>query len=119
MTWRVISYIVFLVSENMPCVSLSSWVEDKDKNGDRIGDWAHQVTPGHFQCKLCVPSKTLSFKKGKGDLLKHAESEKHKACRTANKAKSQQTLGEMLATREDNRSRSSLEFRHCSESLDS
>ena len=64
----------------MVATYLSQYLEEKDSHGIRIGEWAEQAEPGFFKCKFCFPQtqKTLSFKKGKIELLRHASSERHR-----------------------------------------
>ena len=65
----------------MVALDLNRYVDDKDKNGSRIGDWAASAGNGLFVCKVCDPSRKLSFKSGgKFDLFKHSESVKHIKC---------------------------------------
>ena len=61
----------------MGATDLSRYEHEKDKNGEKVGNWAIQVDKGFFACKVCDPSKKLNFKSGKKDLLKHSETEKH------------------------------------------
>lgn len=74
---------LFIFRVVMVCTNLSRFVNDKDDNDDRIGDWCEQVGKGLFMCKWCEPKKELSFKPGKVELLKHARREKHKESRPA------------------------------------
>ena len=62
----------------MPNVHLQTLVGEKDKHGVQVGEWAKQESPGHFSCKVCLPSKVLSFEKGKKDLTQHSETAKHR-----------------------------------------
>jgi len=62
----------------MPNIYLSTVAEEKDKFNVKIKDWAVQDGPGLYKCKVCPLAKTNSFKKGKADLFKHSESEKHR-----------------------------------------
>ena len=62
----------------MVAADLSRYLDEKDKNGSRVGDWASSPSSGIFVCKFCTPQKPLSFKAGgKYDLFKHSESAKH------------------------------------------
>ena len=62
----------------MPNIYLSTIAEEKDKFNVKIKEWAVQEGPGLYKCKVCPMAKTNSFQKGKGDLFKHSESEKHR-----------------------------------------
>ena len=53
----------------------------KDKYEEEVGSWAVQVGLGVARCKVCLC--TILFNKGRGALLKHSESEKHRRNRTA------------------------------------
>ena len=59
-------------------INLSKYLDVKDKFNVSVSEWAEEASPGHFRCKVCVPSKVLSFAKGKKDLTQHSESEKHR-----------------------------------------
>ena len=61
----------------MAAKQLSSYDDKKDKNGVKVSSWAEQVMPGIALCKTCVPNRRISFKKGKGDLFNHSESDVH------------------------------------------
>ena len=61
----------------MVATQLSSYADKKDKNGVIVSSWAVQLMPGVAMCKSCVPNRKISFKKGKGDLFSHSESEIH------------------------------------------
>ena len=52
----------------MGATDLSRYEHEKDKNGEKVGNWAIQVDKGFFACKVCDPSKKLNFKSGKKDL---------------------------------------------------
>ena len=64
--------------------NLSTLVDHCDKFGVKIGSWAVETSQGYFKCQICTPSKILSFKKGKKDLLQHSESERHRKLATSN-----------------------------------
>ena len=70
--------------------NLSTLVDHCDKFGVKIGSWAVETSPGYFKCQICTPSKILSFKKGKKDLLQHSESERHQKLATSNNNNSKQ-----------------------------
>jgi hypothetical protein len=57
--------------------NLGIYLQAKDKNCVRIGDWATQVQPGVASCKTCVPHSTINFGKGKKELTNHSETLKH------------------------------------------
>ena len=61
----------------MVASNLNPYLDCRDKNGVRIGDWATQVNPGFAACSSCVPSCTVKFEKGKLELTKHSETVKH------------------------------------------
>ena len=79
----------------MVCTNLGKWVDDKDDNKDRIGDWCEQAGPGLFNCTWCNTFKK-SFKNGKCELIKHANSAKHKSNRPSASALPQPTLPGMF-----------------------
>ena len=62
----------------MVCKSITKYLDFEDKFKIKIRNWAEQDSPGFFKCSVCRPTKVLSFAQGKLDLLKHAESLKHK-----------------------------------------
>ena len=75
-------------------------MEVKDKFGVRVGDWAEQVSSGHFKCKFCAPLKVLSFGHGKKDLTQHSESVKHRQqFQSSNNNTSQPSLVDFLHSR--------------------
>ena len=59
------------------CSKLESYLEVKDKFGQQVKSWAIQLQPGIAGCSLC-PSVNISFKKGKGALIQHSETMKHR-----------------------------------------
>lgn len=72
------------------CSYINKYLDERDANNVRIGDWAEQGgQKGVAICKVCVPRRTISFKShGAKDLIKHSMSDLHKNCAKA--AKSQQ-----------------------------
>ena len=80
--------------------SLSTYAKVKDKYGVTVESWAEQVSPGQFKCKICLPTKVLSFLKGKGALTQHSESEKHRrqSTATSNNNSKQPSLVDVLNT---------------------
>ena len=51
--------------------NLKIYLEEKDKNGHKVADWAIQAGDGLFKCKFCLPCKVLKFDQGKKELFKH------------------------------------------------
>ena len=85
----------------MVATKLSSYLDKKDKNGVRIGDWAEQGNPSKAVCSVCVPRRTIDFKKGVGDLYKHSESAVHIMNKsTATIKKSQPTINTFILGKE-------------------
>ena len=81
--------------------NLKNYENETDKNGVKISEWAIQTSPGFFKCKYCIPSKILSFEKGKQELIKHAEREKHiKSYSEAMKSKTHQPTIQGLFAKE-------------------
>ena len=64
----------------MPATKLSTYLDARDKNGIRVGDWAEQVKVGVALCKTCVPRSEINFGKGKRELTNHSETLKHIKC---------------------------------------
>ena len=77
----------------MVAKNLTNFLNDTDKYGQKVGDWALQAGDGLFKCKICLPSKTLSFQQGKKELIKHSESVKHRKHAESN---NQQSLFELM-----------------------
>ena len=85
----------------MVCTNIDKFVNEKDANDDRIGDWCQQVGKGLFTCKWCVPRKELSFKQGKVEVLKHARRDKHKESRPSPDHFLQATLPDIFNNERD------------------
>ena len=69
------------------CSYLTKFIDERDANQVRIGDWAEQGAKGLATCKVCVPRRTINFKShGAKDLKAHSMSEFHKNCAKAAKA---------------------------------
>lgn len=87
----------------MVASNLTRYINDKDKHGIKVGEWAEQVSPGYFRCKVCVPAKDLCFKPGRNELFKHSESDKHRKAFTsfATKSQTQPTLDEAFKQDDD------------------
>ena len=49
-------------------VNLGKYLEEKDKNGVKVSSWAVQIAPGVAECRVCVPTRRIQFKKGKNEL---------------------------------------------------
>ena len=86
----------------MVATNLKSYLEKKDKNGVRIGDWAVQGNPSKAICTVCVPRRTIDFKKGCAELFKHSESvvHVHNIDGTITSKKSQPTIEEFTNGKE-------------------
>ena len=61
----------------MVASKLEKYLDKRDKNGTKVSDWAIQGQPSKAICSVCVPRRTIDFKKGAGDLFKHSESAVH------------------------------------------
>ena len=86
----------------MVVTKLSSYLDKIDKNGVRIGDWAEQGNPSKAICSVCVPRRTIDFKKGFGELYKHSESVVHIQNKsTATTKKSQPTINTFIRGKEN------------------
>jgi hypothetical protein len=60
----------------------NKWLELKDSNNDRIGDWAEKIDEREFKCLWCFVSSGRSITystKGKGAFMDHARTDKHKS----------------------------------------
>ena len=68
----------------MGAKDLTKYLNDKDKHGVKIKDWATQVAPGMAECKVCVPVARVKFEKGKKELFNHSESAKHRKNSSSN-----------------------------------
>ena len=68
----------------MGAKDLTKYLNDKDKHGVKIKDWATQVAPGMAECKVCVPVAKVKFEKGKKELFNHSESAKHRKNSSSN-----------------------------------
>jgi len=64
----------------MVATDLSRYLQEKDKNGVFVKNWAVQTAPGIAICKVCVPKASIKFGKGKKELTNHSESSKHQKC---------------------------------------
>ena len=67
---------------------LSKYVDEKDKFGEKVGDWAQQVSQGLAKCKVC--ESYIKFHKGKLELIRHSETKKHQEAKTRIKNKKHQ-----------------------------
>ena len=56
--------------------NLNAYLETKDRNNVKVGDWAVALESGVAGCKVC-PKTSLNFSKGKLKLTQHSESKKH------------------------------------------
>ena len=79
---------------------LKGYLDLKDKNGLRIGDWALEDAKGKARCRFC--STAVTFAKGKKMLLKHSETLKHIKASGGSSASvaSQKTLEDMFNAQE-------------------
>ena len=84
-------------------VNLGKYLEEKDKNGVKVSSWAVQIAPGVAECRVCVPTRRIQFKKGKNELTRHSETEKHRQCLKSKKANDQPTLEQFAETEENNK----------------
>ena len=73
----VLPFIIYSQFSDMVATQLPGYLGQKDKNGVEVRSWAEQFMPSIAQCKVCVPARRISFKKGKGDLFSHSESKAH------------------------------------------
>ena len=95
----------------MVAKNLTKYLDDKDKYGEKIKDWAEQVGQGEFKCRICLPEKVLSFKQGRSELFKHSESDKHRKALSSLKSstQTQPTLVDFI-TVDDDDSKKAKEF---------
>ena len=78
--------------------NLKNYLEARDKNGSRVGDWALQSGKGKAKCRFC--NITVSYAAGKKGLHQHSESQKHKKAAEAASLSKQVSVGEMFKAKE-------------------
>ena len=61
----------------MVATQLVSYLDKKDSNGVKVRDWAEQTLSSIAVCRVCVPNRKISFKRGCSELFKHSESAVH------------------------------------------
>ena len=74
--------------------NLNAYLETKDRNNVKVGDWAVALESGVAGCKVC-PKTSLNFSKGKLQLTQHSESKKH-VKNFKNKPKNQPSIKEVI-----------------------
>lgn len=84
---------------------VTKYLDIRDKNGVRVGDWATQPpgTKGYVICQVCVPQKHIKFEKGSLDLLRHSERKSHIDCAVAKNKSSQPTLQSFVNEKKDDK----------------
>ena len=87
----------------MPAVNLDKYLDKSDQHGVKVSSWAVQIGPSVAECKVCVPARRITFKKGIGDLTRHSETELHRQCMKSNKASEQPTLFQFAESKENNK----------------
>ena len=85
----------------MVAANVSQYFNEKDKYSEKVSSWAEQTAPGHFRCKVCMPFKVLSFKKGRFELFKHSESTKHRKNLTDSEVLTQPTIGDLFSSKKN------------------
>lgn len=61
-----------------PCKFKSSWLNEKDANGDVISSWAKECDFKHIICKVC--EKKVPVAGGIYAVKQHAQGKKHQSC---------------------------------------
>ena len=61
----------------MVATQLAGYLDKKDSNGVKVRDWAEQTLSSIAVCRVCVPNRKISFKRGCSELFKHSESAVH------------------------------------------
>ena len=61
----------------MVAKKLSTYVNETDKNGDKIGTWAEDGPESKARCKLCLGTQ-INFLTGKIEFMQHSETKKHR-----------------------------------------
>ena len=61
----------------MVAKKLSTYVNETDKNGDKIGTWAEDGPDSKARCKLCMGTQ-INFLTGKIAFMQHSETKKHR-----------------------------------------
>ena len=79
--------------------NLSKYLDSRDKNGNRVGDWATAAGKSQASCRFC--NIVISFKKGKMNLLQHSESKKHLKSRGEGTAEAQRSVADLFNAQED------------------
>ena len=57
---------------------LISYINEYDKNSQKIGEWAVDLGNSNASCRVCGEGTIVSFKKGLEPLRSHSNSVKHK-----------------------------------------
>ena len=90
----------------MPGASyLTKYLDLRDKNGVRVGDWATQApgTKGYAVCQVCLPQKIVKFEKGSTELLKHSERKCHIDAAASRAKSTQKTLSSFITEKADDK----------------
>ena len=75
--------------------NLDKYLDDKDKNGRRIGDWASQAGKGKAKCSKC--DDVVNFNASRKMLFQHSETSKHvKNAGDKNSAAKQRSIAELF-----------------------
>ena len=69
----------------MPSLYLTKYLEDEDKFGEKVGEWAEQLSKGVVKCKTC--ESHFKFHKGKEELIRHSQNKKHQEAKKRQKNK--------------------------------
>ena len=90
----------------MPGASyVTKYLDLRDKNGVRVGDWATQPpgAKGYVICRVCVPEKHIKFTKGSLDLFRHSERNCHIECAAAAAKSKQKTLSNFITEKAEDK----------------
>ena len=79
--------------------NLTNYIESKDKNLSRVGDWAVQAGNGQATCRFC--NITVNYSSGKKGLIQHSESKKHIKAASAASSSKQVSVEEMFRETEN------------------
>ena len=84
----IVSNQIHYFRKSMPTNFLTKYIDEKNKFGETVGEWAEQVSKGLAKCKVC--ESHINFQKGKLELIRHSEAKKHQEAKIRNKNKKHQ-----------------------------
>ena len=85
---------------------LTKYVNIRDKNGVRVGDWAKQAEKGYATCTVCVPEKKIKFEKGSLELTRHSEREVHIKNSSKGTSNNNKSIFNFIADKEEDKIKS-------------